>query len=549
MPECGFSFRAQTCRQTGAHVCAQRLRHVKAFFSEWLHHTKGVWRGRPFVPAKWQWEGIIAPIFGEVHFHPEFRVYARTHRQSWLELARKNGKSELIAGIVLYLLVADDEDVAEIYGCARDRGQAKIVWDVASQMVLQSPELSERLIIRPHVHRIIYLERASYYEVLPADALGQLGHNPHGVLFDEVIAQRDDRLWTAMRTAMGSRHQPLMMAATTAGNDMTSFAAAEHAECVKIQDDPARAPHRHVYLRNTPPDADPFDERNWKFASPALGSFLSIESLREEAKEARNDPSKENSFRQFRLNQWVNQATRWMPMHIYDENIGTIWPTPDAAPKLVDRPAAWGGLDLSAKFDLTSWCMVIPSPDDDMIDLRWRFWLPEDQLPDLDKATISYASQWVKEGWLTLTEGGVIDYDQVYDDIEADAALVSLREIAYDKWSGEPVRQELSKRLGKRIPMVPTEPTYSGMTGPMTDLMGAFSGRRARHHQNPLARWCFDNVEVRRPVDNPELIRPVKPVRQGGGKRIDGVPAAALAMNGYITRGNVTQRSRRAVGF
>ena len=207
-----------------------------------------------------------------------------------------------------------------------DRGQAANVFDVAARMVKLSPVLSSRLVVKDHIKRIIDERTNSYYEVVSTDAAGNLGHNPHGVIFNEVLAQRDARLWDAMRTGMGARAQPLMIAATTSGDDPASFARTEHNECVRIQDEPERARHRFAYVRNVPEGADPWEEANWPMANPALGDFLSIRSLRQEATEAKNGPSKENAFRQCWLNQWVQQSHRWMPCICTGRPRGTLAP-------------------------------------------------------------------------------------------------------------------------------------------------------------------------------------------------------------------------------
>jgi phage terminase large subunit-like protein len=207
-----------------------------------------------------------------------------------------------------------------------------------------------------------------------------------------------------MRTGMGTRAQPLMVAATTAGDDPASFARSEHDECARIIDDPDRAAHRFAYIRNVPEDADPWDEKLWPLANPALGEFLSIMSLRQEAIEAQNDPSKENAFRQYRLNQWVAQSHRWMPMHLYRRCTGTVTPAPDwLRAELVSR-RAYGGLDLAAKLDFTAWALVVPDGlDDGAASMLWRFGLPQAAVDFLDQRTNSRISQWADGGWITVT--------------------------------------------------------------------------------------------------------------------------------------------------
>ena len=538
------------CEGAGAHFCAPRALYVQAFFEHALVHTKGRHARRPFILADWQREGIIHPLFGNVDLNTELGRYVRTYRMGWIELARKNGKSELLAGIALYLLTHDGEEGAQIYGAARDRDQARIIWDVAMRMVQLSPALARRrgLRIRSHEKRIVDESTGSVYAPLARDAMGNLGLDPSGILFDEVITQPDDLLWNTMRTSMGSRVQPMMLAATTAGNDPGGFAAAEHNECIRILDDPSRAPHRFNYIRNTPAEADPFVEANWNHANPAFGDFLSPEALRDEATEARNDPAKENAFRQFRLNQWVNQSSRWMPMGLWRECTGDLWPTSNWRPRVFNDRDVWVGLDLSAKQDLTSMCIFAPPRGTEPGHAVWYHWLPEDALKTLDGITSGQASTWVRQGFLRLMEGGVIDYEKLCDQIAELLSGLTVREVAYDKWSGEYVRQELLKRLGRRTPMVAVEPTFVGMTMPMRELMELTVQKGWNHHGNPVATYCFDSVEIRRSAENPDMIKPAKPERSPNKVRIDAVITAALAVGGWRIRG-INQRHYRAQGF
>jgi phage terminase large subunit-like protein len=545
LPVCGRTFDGRTCRKRGDHLCKPRADHAIAFAQEICVHTKDRWARTAFILAPWQRDDIVTPLFGEVRWDTEWNAYVRRYRIAWIELARKNGKSELLAFVALYMLVADGVEGAEIYGCAMDKPQAHKVFDVAARMVKLSPVLSRRLRVIEHQARIVDENTGSYYEVVAADGMGNLGHNPSAVIFDEVLTQPNGDLWSAMRTGMGTRMQPLMIAATTAGNDPASFAKSEHDECVKIADNPARAPHRFVYLRNLPDDADPWDERNWFVFNPALGDFLSIEALREEAQEARNDPKRENAFRQYRLNQWVRQSTRWMPMHLYQLCAGTEAGEPAALRAQLARRPAWGGLDLASKLDLTAWCLIVPDGLDDHVSALWRFWLPEAGVEFLDKHTDNRVTQWANAGWITVTPGEVIDYDTVYADIAEDCASLRVADISYDEWSGEPVRQAIEKQT--KVTMYPVAQTYKGMTHGMTELMALTKSRGWSHHNNPVAAFCFDNVEVRSPSGEPDLIRPDKPERGKVGKRIDAVPTAAMAVSGWRLRGQKIRKSSRMV--
>jgi phage terminase large subunit-like protein len=519
---------------------------VVAIFNGILVHTKGRWSRQPFRLATWQRDEIVVPLLGTVRWDDEALCWVRRYRIAWLELARKNGKSELLAALALILLVADDEESAEVYGCAKDKDQARKVFDVAARMVELSPVLRRRLKVNRHTKRIVDERTASYYEIVAADAEGNLGHNPHGIVFDEVLTQPNGDLWDAMRTAMGTRLQPLMIAATTAGSDLGGFCAGEHAYCERVAADPTLDPTRFVYLRNLPMDADPWDEANWRHPNPGLPrfpgdpeAFLSLQALRDEANEARHNPVKENAFRQFRLNQWVSQTTRWMPMHLWD-----------ACPATVEQPPpgayAWGGLDLSAVSDLTSLCWLFHDGGEfSPVRLLWRHWVPEAMLPRLDDFSGGMASVWVREGWLTLTDGNVVDYDAVHLAIAADCERWAVQALGIDRWNSTATTNWLQANI-KRLTVEQVAQGYSGMSGPLKQTLRLAQRGLLDTGGNPLARWCYQAVEVRQ--DDAENIRPVKPDRGRDRHRIDAVVSGAMALAEWLAHPKAKKRAR-AAGF
>jgi phage terminase large subunit-like protein len=290
-----------------------RADRAQEFFEKLLVHTKSRWARRPFILAPFQRDDIIRPLFGTVTFDQDLEEWVRLYNLAWLEVARKNGKSELMAGIALLLTGADDEEGAEVYGVAKDTDQAGLVFNVAKRMLELSglggpPRSGLPFIIYAANRRIVYPATESFYRVIPADALGNLGQDPHGILFDEIIAQPDGGLWDALKTGFGSRGEPLMVAATTAGDDPTSFAQTEHDFSERVAADPAIAPRRFVYIRNVPKGADPRDESKWELGNPAIeGGFLRKQVLRDECHEAfgpKGNARAQRSFMQFRMNQW-----------------------------------------------------------------------------------------------------------------------------------------------------------------------------------------------------------------------------------------------------
>jgi phage terminase large subunit-like protein len=542
-PPCGYSFRGATCSRRGAHHCVPRADRACFFFAEVLVHTKGRFARQAFVLDGWQeWE-IVRPLFGEVVWSPEWGCYIRRFRVAYICVARKNGKSELAAGIVLFLLVADDEEAAEVYGAAKDTKQAGKVGEVVVRMMQLSPVLSARLKYNKNNRRVYDVRTASYYEVIPSDAEGELGANPHGAVIDEVLSQPDGSLWDALRTATGTRTQPLMLLVTTETNEPESFGASTIDEAERIQADPRRQPEAFAFVRKTPLEADPWDEKGWAWANPALGSFLSVAALRMEALEALNEPAKENAFRQFRLNQRQQQASRWMPMVAYDACGGMASAEPSLAGRL-----AHGGLDLSATSDLTALAWWLPGRGEgEPAEVLWRFWVPEAQVDWLDRRTSGRFGLWVREGFVRATEGDVVDYEAVHRQIQADAALLDVRSIGLDRWNAQATSNWLEEQgLPRRI--VPQ--TYAGTSGALKELMRLTQDRAWQHGGNPVARWCFDAVEVKR--DDRENIRTKKPDRAKDGRRIDAVDAVVMALEGcqsYTVEEEPPQRSRRPVSF
>lgn len=545
--QCRYTFRGETCARRGAHYCEPRASKVIRFFAELLQHTRGAWARTPFVLEDWEREEIIKPLFGEVIWSAEHDRYVRRYRVAYLIMARKNGKSELAAGIQLYMLVGDGEEAAEIYSAAKDTKQAGKTFEPALRMVQLSQELRQIVKYNRNARRLIYEHKASIYEILTADAAGELGHNPHSFHLDEVLSQPDGSMWTAMSTAVGARVQELMFATSTETNDSTSFGAGMIDEAERVVEDPTRAPHIFAFVRKLPStddgidrltrlfpghphlpvSTDVWDERNWKWANPALDRFKSRDAMRRQAMEAQASPEAENGFRQYQVNQRVQQVERFIPLDLWDANIGELMLNPHWWDDRLAGRKCWGGLDLSSKLDLTAWALLFDR------EVLWRFWVPGAVVGGLSKATDGAFARWIKDGWITETDGDTIDYERIYADLAADAERYAIARISYDRWSGEPVRQRIEADTG--VEMLESGTTFQQMSGPMTELMRLLKAGEIDHGGNPVARWMADNLDAKRPRDDPDRLRPVKPDRAKSSVRIDGMPALCFAIDARLT--------------
>jgi phage terminase large subunit-like protein len=515
LPVCRYTFDGSTpCRHRGDHRCTARVAHVRAFFVELLVHTKGDYAGRPFVPSRWQHNHVLAPLFGEVTFDAKRRRYVRRYRTLYLLIGRKNGKSELLAGITLYLLAADNEPGAELYGLALDRDQAGMVYRVAARMVQLSPTLRRRLVVIPSAKRIVDEATGSVYAVTAGDAPGALGLNPHAAYIDELLTQPDRELYDAIRTGMGTRAQPLLMMATTAESDPASFAAAERVWSLRVAEDPALEPDRLPVIYTTDPEADWTSPATWKAANPALGDFLDIRVLASECRNAMHNPAAERSFRQFRLNQPVAQIGRAIGI--------ATWQACDPIERPLEGLPCFAGLDLASTQDLAAYALVFPD-DGHGFDVLWRHFTPATAVRDLDRRTGGQASVWAATGDLTVTDGNVIDYKAIIAALEADRDRYDITEVAFDRWGATGLSSDL---IDDGWPLIAFGQGFASMSAPTRELLRAVGAGSFRHGGNPVAAWEASNVVARTdPAGN------VKFDKARSVDKIDGLVAAVMALD------------------
>ncbi len=340
-------------------------------FIQLLKHTKGEWAGEPFVLLDWQRE-IVTEVFGTLKPNG-FRQYNTVY----IEIPKKNGKSEFGAGVALYLLVADDEIGAEVYSAAADRLQAGIVFNVAKEMVEQSDALMRRLTIVDSVKRLVFAKTHSYYRVLSREDKTKHGLNSHGVIFDELHAQPNRLLFDTLTEFSGdARRQPLAWEMTTAGHDQNSICWEQHEIARQVKEGVIKNPTIYPVLYNLPEKADWKKEKNWLKVNPSMGHIIDIEKVRQACQAAIDTPTKENSFRRLRLNQWTSAKARWLPLDKWDACGNNIGET--------QGRECYAGLDLSSTTDLTALAYVFPS-DDGVYDIVMRFWIPEDTMREKER--------------------------------------------------------------------------------------------------------------------------------------------------------------------
>lgn len=491
-------------------------------FIQNLKHTKGKWDGKPFLLLPWQ-EQIVRDIFGIVR--PDGK---RQFRSAYIEIPKKNGKSELAAAIALYLLYGDGEASAEVYGCANDRNQASIVFDVAKRMVEKSPALLRRSKIAAATKRIVNYRNAGFYQVLSAETGTKHGLNISGLVFDEIHAQPNRKLYDVMTKGSGdAREQPLFFIITTAGTDKESICYELHTKALDIMNGRKIDHSFYPVIYGLSDEDDWNDERNWYKANPSLGYTISIDRVRDAYKDALDNPAEENVFKQLRLNIWTNSAVAWIPDHIYERGNLKI----DFS--ALEGRDCYAGLDLSSTSDITAFVLVFPprAESEKYIVLPF-FWLPEETLELRCRRDHVLYDVWQRQGYINTTEGNVIHYGFIERFIERLGEKYHIIEIAYDRWNATQMVQNLED-MG--FTMVPFGQGFKDMSPPSKELYKLLMEGNINHGGNPVLKWMAQNVVMRQdPAGN------IKPDKERSVEKIDGIVALIMGLDRCIRSAPVT---------
>lgn len=498
----------------GYTVDPMRGRHICEFIQRFLRLGEGRWAGQPFRLMEWQRNRVLMPLFSWVA--PDG---SRRFRDAYVSVPKKNGKSPTAAGVGLYLLAGDGEAGAKIGSVATEIQQAQIVHADAVRMVEWSEALSAELSVNRTTKQIYRKrERTSWYQALASSGSratsAKEGLNLSGAIGDEIHVWQAS-LMDVLRYAFATRTQPLFFKITTAGvYDQTSVGWEEYQRACNVRDGITRKLDQFVYIAEAAKDEDWTDSAVWRRANPSLGITLREEELAAACATAQEEPRLENEFRRYRLNQWTEQATRWISVELWNECGGEF----DES-VLADKPC-WGGLDLATVNDLAAF--VLAFEDGDLIRLLCRFWAPLETARKRERRGEAPYATWGKEGWIELTEGGAIDFKVIHKRIVELATKYDVKEIAVDPHAAELTLQTLRDEHGLMV-----FKHFQGikhMSGPTKTFERLLRDKRLRHGNNPVLNWMAQNVAVR--MDSSE---DMKPDKLASKDKIDGIIAAIMA--------------------
>jgi len=511
---------------------SERADRAVHFFQEYLTHTKGRWGGQRFYLLPWQEHQVIRPLYGIINPDTGLRQF----RVCYICIPKKNGKSEIAAGVALELLGADGEAGPEVYSAACDKIQASLVFDVAKQMVRQDQRLHRKLKIVDSTKRIMAPSSAGFYRVLSSDVKTKHGINAHGVIFDELHAQPNDRLWKVLtKGSMDARSQPILFVITTAGGEDSTVWKEEHDYCEQILNGTVDNPEVLPVIYSLPLEEDWEDEENWKKANPSMGDgpehIFNIDRMRAMFIEAKEKPSEVNMFRRLRLNQCLSDATKFIDMDKWRHPGGPV----DYG-ELKGRKC-YGGLDLSSTTDLSAYWLVFPFEDGSVKTIGWA-WCPAKQLEKRAKQDNVPYDQFARDGWLipTTTNGGeTIDYQAIELKVMESAAEYNIQEIMYDRYNSTYIIQNLLK---EGLTMVDMGQGFVSMNAPTKYLEVLYLEKQLHHGNNPLLNWCASNLVI-----DMDAAGNIKPTKSKSTQRIDPMVALIEALDGYRRRVEVKKDS------
>jgi phage terminase large subunit-like protein len=500
--------------------------HVLKFFTI-LKHSKGEWAGKLIKLEPWQ-QFMLWVLFGWKKDDG-----TRRFRTAYIEVARKNGKSTLGAGIGLYLLAADGEPGAEIYSAATKRDQARITHLEAIRMVRASPMLRRR--IRTFRDNLNIEGTASKFEPLGADADTTDGLNIHGAIVDEIHAHKTREMWDRLDTATGARRQPLLFGITTAGYDRQSLCWVLNEYSKKILDRVVEDDTFFGLIYTLDDNDDWQDEATWIKANPNLNVSKKLDDLRRKCQRAIEMPSAQNSFLRLELNIWTQSETKWMPIEHWRQ---CGLPIDYAA---LSGRKCYAGLDLSSTLDLTAFVLVFPPlAGEDVYLVLSRFWIPEENMLKRSHDDRVPYDVWVREGFIEATPGSVIDYEYIFAQIDRDMRQFVIDEVAFDRWGASRVTNVLQDRLGfttdaerhklSRAPLlVEFGQGFASMSPPMKELERLVMSHKIAHGNNPVLNWMADNV-----VANLDAAGNIKPDKEKSREKIDGIVALLMGLDRAI---------------
>lgn len=508
----------QDAHQRGYYFSPDHAWHVIGFIEKFFVHIKGDMAGQPILLDPWQkfWTAVL---YGWRRSGTGVRRFTRAYE----EVARKNGKSTWKGPQGAYLLMMDGEAGAEVYAVASTREQAMTVFrpafDNMKRWIRKSGRLAKSLRIFEGLNQERVTCGTGVFKPIASNADAQDGFNPSAVLFDELHAQKSREQWDVLESGFGARSQPLLSAITTAGFILDGICTEVRGYLVSVLRGQRADDSLFGYIYTLDEGDDPFTEENWIKANPGLGRSKTLQYMRDMARKAKAVPSALANFLTKDLNRWVNDAEGWFDLDIWDKGAKKF------SAELMKRRTCYAGLDLASTRDLTALALIFPPTEtgEDWFVII-KTYCPRAKVDAQADDRADYAA-WEKQGWLTVTDGDVTDYQPVKADILQAMQDYDLKELGFDRWNALQLANELQEL---DVPLVEIPQNTGGMYPGSKKLEELVYSKHLRHNGNPVLRYAAGNVALL--FDSNGNFRPDKKKSKQSG-RIDPIVATVMALS------------------
>jgi len=494
-------------------------------FIETLKLSTGADVGVNFILRDWQKE-IIFELFATPDPDTPQKKAVRT---AVFTVARKNGKSEFAAGLCLAYLCGPLAGTSQqVYSAAADRYQAALIFRAMESMILQDVELSAILRINNSTKHIFHDASNSFYAALSSDAKTKHGFNPVFFIYDELAQAPNRVLYDVLSTATGAQSEPLALVISTQSADDNSIMSELVDYGLKVNSGEIYDPTFKLFYYAAAEDDDPWEEATWRKANPALGDFRSLEEMQQFAKRAQRVPAMEATFRNLYLNQRVDSTTPFITRSVWQTNTGPL--SYEQMYESLVGMTCYGGLDLSAKNDLTALVLVFPMEDDMYCCLPF-FWTPEEGLPDKADRDKAPYGLWVRQGYLYTSPGKTIDYGWVVKRYAELAVEFDIQCVAFDRWRIDDFKRE-ADNLGVDINLVPHGQGFKDLNPAVEVMEDVLVDGRLSHGGHPVLTWNVSNTVIEQ---SPAGDRKFTKAKSTG--RIDGAVALGMALRVAVSEG------------
>ena len=489
------------------------------FIERFCKHSKGEWAGKPVILELFQ-KAFISALFGFVDKETGLRQY----REAMFYVARKNGKSTMLAGIALYMLIADGEAGAEIYSAATKRDQAKLIFEEAYNMVKQNGQLRE--LLKKRKSDLYFASTFSRFEALSKDSGSMDGLNAHCVIIDELHGVKDRNLYEVLKQSQSARRQPLLIMITTAGTVRECIFDEMYATACNVVDGVFKDDTFLPILYELDSREEWTQPEAWQKANPALGTIKKVDDLKTKIARAQFNPNELRGILVKDFNVRDTLSTAWL-------NFDDIHNPETFDLASFRNKYAIGGADLSKTLDLTCATLLMVDKQTEKRYVTQMYWLPEETLEKrVAEEKIPY-DKWRDRGLLRTCTGNTIDYKDVtawfLEMIEKYQIIPAW--VYYDAWSA---RYWVEEMKANGFEMIPCRQGAKTLSLPMQQLGADLKAKRIVYNDNPILKWCLTNTGIQE--DRNGNIVPVK--NQAAKQRIDGTASLLDAYVGLTDRYN-----------